>query len=233
MTGTIINVITVITGSLLGALLGDRLPERIRTIVIQGVGLVVLALGVDMALATNNFLLVLGSVVVGGILGAWWRLEDRLDRAGAWLKARADRFPFLTQGAFIQGYVSASLVFCIGPMAILGSFQDGLTGDFTLLAIKSVMDGFTSLAFAATMGMGVAFSAITVFLYQGALTLGAASLETVLTEPMITELTATGGILMLGLGLLMLEIKTIKVANFLPALLIAPLLVAILDAFGV
>ena len=233
MTGTIINVITVLIGSLLGAVLGDRLPDRIRTIVVQGVGLVVLALGVDMALTTNNFLLVLGSVVVGGILGAWWRLEDRLDQAGAWLKTRADRFPFLTKGAFIQGYVSASLVFCIGPMAILGSFQDGLTGDYTLLGIKSVMDGFTSLAFAASMGMGVAFSALSVLIYQGALTLGAAALESVLTEPMIAELTATGGILMLGLGLLMLEIKPIKVANFLPALLIAPLLVAIIAAFGI
>jgi uncharacterized membrane protein YqgA involved in biofilm formation len=232
MTGTIINVITVLIGSLLGALLGDKLPDRIRIIVVQGVGLVVLVLGVDLALTTNNFLLVLGSVVLGGVLGAWWRLEERLDAVGGWLKARAERFPFLTQGAFIQGYVSASLVFCIGPMAILGAFQDGLTGDFTLLAIKSVMDGFTSLAFAATMGMGVAFSAVTVFVYQGALTLGAASLESLLTEPMIAELTATGGILMLGLGLLMLEIKAIKVANFLPALLIAPLLVAVLSVFG-
>ena len=118
-------------------------------------------------------------------------------------------------------------------MAILGSFQDGLTGDYTLLGIKSVMDGFTSLAFAASMGMGVAFSALSVLIYQGALTLGAAALESVLTEPMIAELTATGGILMLGLGLLMLEIKPIKVANFLPALLIAPLLVAVINALGI
>jgi len=154
MTGTVINVITVIAGGTLGTLLGERLPPRIRHIVMQGVGLVTLAVGMSMAITTENFLLVLLSIVIGGVLGEWWRLEERLDGAGKWLEAKASRFPFLARGEFTKGFVTASLVFCVGPMTILGAFQDGLSGDYTLLAIKSVLDGFSSLAFAASMGMG-------------------------------------------------------------------------------
>ncbi len=227
MTGTILNVITVIIGGSLGSLLSDRLSARIREIVLQGVGLVVLAVGMDMALESDNFLIVLGSILVGGILGEWWQLQMRLDRTAEWLENRLLRFPFLTRGEFTKGFVMASLVFCVGPMTILGSIQDGLSGDYTLLAIKSVLDGFSALAFAAAMGMGVTFAALAVFVIQGSLTLGASLFETVLTEPMVTELTASGGVIMLGIGLLMLEIKKVRVANFLPALLVAPLLVAL------
>ncbi|RLC79851.1 MAG: DUF554 domain-containing protein [Chloroflexi bacterium] len=229
MTGTLINVATVILGGTLGTLLGERLPPRIRRIVVQGIGLVVLALGMDSALETNNFLLVLGSVLIGGILGEWWQLERRLDGAGQWLEAKAARIPFLTRGEFVRGFVTASLIFCAGPMTVLGSIQDGLSGDYTLLAIKSVLDGFSALAFAAAMGMGVTFAALAVLIIQGALTLGAFLFESILTTPMITELTAVGGIIMLGLGLTMLEIKRIKVANFLPALIVAPLLAALVE----
>jgi uncharacterized membrane protein YqgA involved in biofilm formation len=227
LTGTLLNISAVLLGGTLGSLLGERLPSRIRQIVVQGIALVTLAVGVDMALNTENFLLVLGSMLVGGILGEWWRLEQRLSDAGRWLETRAARFPFLTRGQFIRGFVTASLVFCVGPMTILGSIQDGLSGDYTLLAIKSVLDGFAALAFSAAMGMGVAFAAIAVFLIQGSLTLGASLFQNVLTDPMITELTATGGVIMLGLGLLLLEIKEMRVANFLPALIIAPLLTAL------
>jgi len=233
MTGTFINVLTVVLGGSLGSLLGERLPPRIREIVVQGIGLVVLAVGMDMALSSNNFLLVLGSVLVGGILGEWWQLQRRLDDAGRWLESKAERFPFLTRGEFTKGFVMASLVFCAGPMTVLGSIQDGLSGDYTLLAIKSVLDGFSSLAFAAAMGMGVTFAAITVLVVQGTLTLGASLFEGLLTEAMITELTATGGVVMLGIGLLMLEVKRIKVANFLPALVVAPLLVALWECLGI
>ncbi len=232
MTGTLINVITVIAGGTLGALLGERLPPRVRQIVMQGVGLVTLAVGMSMAIATDNFLLVLLSVVIGGILGEWWRLEERLDRAGKWLEAKTSRFPLLARGEFTKGFVTASLVFCVGPMTILGSFQDGLSGDYTLLAIKSVLDGFSALAFAASMGMGATFSAITVLVYQGALTVGASLFQDVLTEAMITEMTATGGVMILGIGLLLLEIKRVRAANFLPALAIAPLLVALWEKWG-
>ncbi|MGA9348333.1 MAG: DUF554 domain-containing protein [Anaerolineae bacterium] len=232
MTGTIINVATVVAGGTLGTLLGERLPSRIRHIVMQGVGLVTLVVGMSMALTTKNFLLVLGSILVGGILGEWWRLEERLDGAGKWLEAKAGRFPFLARGEFTKGFVTASLVYCVGPIAILGSIQDGLSGDYTLLAIKSVLDGFASLAFAASMGMGVTFAAIAVLVYQGIVTLGASLFQTILTDAMITEMTATGGVMILGLGLLLLEIKQVKVANFLPSLAIVPLLVALWEKWG-
>jgi len=232
MTGTIINVATVIAGGTLGALLGERLPSRIRDIIMQGVGLVTLAVGMSMALTTNNFLLVLGSIAVGGILGEWWRLEERLDETGKWLEAKASRVPFLARGDFTKGFVTASLVFCVGPMTILGSIQDGLSGDYTLLAVKSVLDGFSCLAFAASMGMGATLSAITVLVYQGILTLGASLFENILTDAMITEMTATGGVMILGIGLLLLEIKRVRVANFLPALAIIPLLVALWEKWA-
>jgi len=232
MTGTLINVATVLIGGTLGTLLGERLPSRIRHIVMQGVGLVTLAVGMSMALTTGNFILVLVSICLGGILGEWWRVEERLDRAGQWLEAKAARVPFLARGDFTRGFVTASLVFCVGPMTILGSIQDGLTGDYTLLAIKSVLDLFAGLAFAASMGMGVTFAALTVLLYQGALTLGAAPFQAVLSETTITEMSATGGVIILGIGFLLLEIRPIKVGNFLPALFIAPLLTALWERWG-
>ncbi|MFQ5811893.1 MAG: DUF554 domain-containing protein [Anaerolineae bacterium] len=232
MTGTVINVITVVAGGTLGTFLGERLPSRIRHIIMQGVGLVTLAVGMSMALTTNNFVLVLVSIVIGGVLGEWWRLEERLDEAGEWLEAKASRFPFLARGEFTKGFVTASLVFCVGPMTILGSFQDGLSGDYTLLAIKSVLDGFSSLAFAASMGMGATFSAITVLVYQGILTLGASLFQNILTDAMITEMAATGGVMILGIGLLLLEMKRVRVANFLPALAVIPLLVALWEKWG-
>ena len=227
MTGTLINASAVIVGGTLGTLLGERLPPRIREIVVQGIGLVTLAVGMSMVLETDSFLVVLGSVLVGGILGEWWQLERRLDDAADWLQARVARFPFLTRGEFTRGFVTASLVFCVGPMTVLGSIQDGLSGDYTLLAIKSVLDGFSSLAYAAAMGMGVTFAALAVLVLQGALTLGASLFQNILTDAMVTELTATGGVLLLGIGLLLLEIKQLRVANFLPALVVAPLLVAV------
>ncbi|MBN1179848.1 MAG: DUF554 domain-containing protein [Anaerolineae bacterium] len=232
MVGTILNTLVVALGGTAGALLGNRLPPRLRAIVMQGVGLVTLVVGMQMALKTGNVLIVLGSVLIGGMLGEWWRLEDRLEALGGWLEARAARFPVLTRGDFTRGFVTASLVFCVGPMAVLGAIQDGLSGDYTLLSIKSVLDGFSSLAFAASMGMGVAFSALTVLVYQGALSLGAGVFQSVLTDAMVTEMTATGGVIILGIGLTLLEIKRIRVTNFLPALALAPVLVALWDRFG-
>jgi uncharacterized membrane protein YqgA involved in biofilm formation len=232
MTGTLINVAAVLIGGILGSLLGERLPARIRSIVMQGVGLVTLVVGMSMAITTGNIILVLASICLGGILGEWWRVEDRLDGAGRWLETRAARVPFLARGDFTRGFVTASLVFCVGPMTILGSIQDGLTGDYTLLAIKSVLDGFAGLAFAASMGMGVTFSALTVLLYQGALTLAASPFQSILSDSMTTEMSATGGVIILGIGFLLLDIKRIRVGNFLPALFIAPLLTAAWEKWG-
>lgn len=214
----------MIAGAGLGTLLGDRLPDRIRQTVIYGIGLITLVLGMQMALTTGNILVVLISIMLGGMLGEWWKLEERLNGLGRNFERAASRYPMLTRGDFTRGFVTASLVFCIGPMTFLGSIEDGLTGNYRLLAIKSVLDGFAGLAFAASMGFGVAFAAVTVLVFQGGLTLGAGFLQDALTESMITEMTATGGVMILGIGLLLLDIKKVKVANYLPALAIAPLI---------
>ncbi|MCK5131975.1 MAG: DUF554 domain-containing protein [Candidatus Sabulitectum sp.] len=228
MTGTLVNTATVLIGGVLGTLLGSGLSARIRETVITGMSLVVIALGVKMALETSNILIVLGSITLGGIAGELLHLQRHLDSLGNLLEAKASRFPFLAGGSFSQGFVTASLVFCVGPMTILGSIQDGLSGDNSLLMVKSVLDGFTAVAFASVMGMGVTFSAIVVLIVQGSLTLSSSFFSQVLTEVMVSELTATGGVIMLGIAVHMLELKKIRLANFLPALVFAPLIVWIL-----
>ena len=232
MTGTILNVITVLVGGLAGTTLGNRLPERIRETVLHGLGLVTLVVGVQLTLQTKNILIVMGSILVGAILGEWWRLEDRLQGLGAWLEARVRGNGVQKTTTFVQGFVTASLVFCVGPMTVLGALQDGLTGDYRLLAIKSLLDGFAALAFASSLGIGVVFSVLTILVYQGALSLLAGQVQKVLSQAMIAEMTATGGVLIMGISLLLLEIKRIRLANFLPAIAIAPLVVALLERLG-
>jgi uncharacterized protein len=235
MTGTFINVAAVLVGGAFGLLFGARLPERVRQTVISGLGLFVAAIGVQMAIKMKQPLIVLGGLLIGGILGEWWRIEDGLRWLGAWLESR------FTSGSsnekssrFIRGFLTASLVYCIGPLAILGSIQDGLTGDYSLLAIKSVLDGFASLAFASSLGVGVLFSSLVILVYQGSLSLLAAQAQAVITPAMTNEMTAVGGILLVGIAISsLLEIKPIRVGNFLPALVVVPLIVAILAAFGI
>jgi hypothetical protein len=232
--GTLINAATVFVGGALGTWLGGRLPERMRETVLHGLGLVTLLVGIQLASKTQNVLIVMGSILVGGILGEWWRIDRGLERAGDWLRATlAKRAGEKQLGRFTEGFVTASLVFCVGPMTILGAIQDGLSGDYSLLAIKSLLDGFAALAFSASLGVGVLFSIITILVYQGALTLLAGLAQQVLNEVMIAEMTATGGVMILAIGLLLLDLKRIRVANLLPALLIAPVVVAALQAWGV
>jgi uncharacterized protein len=231
VTGTIINVITVVVGSLAGLFFGARLPERARQTVVAGLGLFTLVFGIQMFFKSENALIVLGSILLGGILGEVARIEDRLAGLGAWLEGLVMRKQAEGNGRsqFVKGFLTASLVFCVGPMAILGAIQDGLTGDYQLLAVKSVLDGFASLAFAATLGIGVIFSALTVLVYQGGISLAAFQVQTLMTEAMMLEMTATGGVILTGIAISsLLEIKPIRVGNFLPALLIAPLIVALL-----
>jgi uncharacterized membrane protein YqgA involved in biofilm formation len=190
-----------------------------------GVGLTSLVIGLQMSLATKNTLVVLGSLLAGGIVGELIRLHEGLNKLGDALQVE---FSTGKDGTFSKGFVTASLLFCVGPMTILGSFQDGLNGDYTLLATKSILDGFASLAFAASMGWGVVFAALTILIYQGGLTLGAGLVKPLLTEPMVVEMTATGGTLILAIGLNLLDLTTVRVANFLPALLIAPVVVRLL-----
>jgi len=233
-TGTVINALTVLAGGGLGALLGQRLPERVRETVMAGLGLVTLIVGLQLALETENVLVVLVSVLLGALLGEWWRIDVGLERLSDWLKGRlAGRASASSLAHFNEGFITASLVFCVGPMTILGSLEDGLTGDYSLLAIKAVLDGFAALAFASSLGIGVVFSVITVVVYQGGLTLLAGLAEGVFSEAMIREMSATGGVLVLAIGLLLLNIKQIRVANLLPSLGVVLALVAVLEALGV
>ncbi len=241
MVGTLLNVAAVLVGGVLGLLFGSRLPERVRQTVIAGLGLFTGALGLQMFFKTENAIIVLGSLLVGGLLGEWWKIEDGLRGLGAWLEKRfipqksGESQPDLEaadRSHFIQGFLTASLVFCVGPMTILGSIQDGLTGDYNLLAIKSVLDGFAALAFASTLGVGVIFSTLVILFYQGGITLLAAQVQSIVTSGMMNEMTAVGGIMLLGIAVSsLLEIKPIRVGNFLPALAIAPLLVWVLSLF--
>jgi uncharacterized membrane protein YqgA involved in biofilm formation len=225
MIGTIINVATVIAGSVIGVAVGNRLPERMRTTVLQGLGIITSVIGLQMALQTRNILVVLGAVLAGGILGEILRISDALDWLGDSLQS------FLSRGGnshFSEGFVSASLLFCIGPMAILGSIQDGLSGDYQLLAVKSTLDGFAAIAFSASLGWGVGCAAASVLVFQGAITLLAGVFERLLNEAMILEMTATGGIIIVGIGIKLLNLKEIRLASFLPALILAPVIVIVI-----
>jgi uncharacterized membrane protein YqgA involved in biofilm formation len=234
MVGTIINVAAIIAGTLLGLLLGGRLTEKIRETVLAGLGIVTLFIGLEMAFETANVLIVLASFLLGGIAGELMRLEERLEGLGAGLEKRFNRGEGADTGRFIAGFITASLLFIIGPMAILGAIQDGLTGDFQLLAVKSMLDGFASLAFAASLGIGVGFSALPVLVYQGAISLLAAGAQSFLTDPMIAEMTATGGLLIVALAFSsLLQVKKIRVGSLLPAVFIAPLIVWVLSLFAV
>ncbi|TAK13268.1 MAG: DUF554 domain-containing protein [Anaerolineae bacterium] len=236
MTGTILNIVTVLVGGALGLLFGARLPERVRSTVVAGLGLFTAAIGFQMFTESGNPIVVLGGLLLGGVLGEWLQIELALQNFGGWLERRfaGGTGEGGTSNRFIRGFLTASLLFCVGPMTILGSIQDGLTGDYSLLAIKSVLDGFAALAFASSLGAGVLFSVIVILVYQGGLSLLAAQAQALISVPMMAEMTAVGGVLLIGLAVSsLLEIKPIRVGNFLPALVIAPLIVAILAALGV
>ena len=231
MIGTIINIAAVLIGGAAGSLLGGRLPDRLRQTIISGLGLFTLAYGLQNFLQTKNAMVVLGSLLLGILLGEWWQIEDGLQRVGGLLEKRLPGRAGEVNGRFIRGFMTASLVFCVGPMAILGSIQDGLTGNFATLAIKAVLDGFGALAFASSLGVGVIASALVILVYQGGITLMAIQVQAAVTPAMMTEMTATGGVLLLGVAISgILEFKKIRVGNFLPALLIAPIIVAVLTA---
>ena len=242
ITGTLINVGTVVIGGALGALLGNRLPEKMRQTVLQGLGLMTLIIGVSMAIQTRNILIPLFSMLIGCIVGEALDIQRALDRLAQRIEERiATRGHAMgatrPQSTIAQGFITASLVFCIGPMTVLGSIQDGLMGDYSLLAVKSLMDGFAGMALAASLGVGVVLSAGAVLLLQGGLSLlallfGSALGGVTAQTPWVLEMTATGGVVILSISFLLLDIKRIRAANLLPAILIAPLLVALLSALG-
>jgi uncharacterized membrane protein YqgA involved in biofilm formation len=240
MTGTWINIATVLIGSTLGLLFGARFPERIRESVINVLGVFTLAVGASLfmrgtSVEGENILLPLIGLLLGAILGEWWQLEAKLGSLGAALERRfANGSGENARGSrFVRGFVSASLLFCVGPMTILGSLQDGLTGDYELLAVKSVMDGFASLALASSFGIGVSFSVLIILFYQGGLTMAAAYIESFFDPLMMAELSVVGGVLLIGLAVgTLLELRPIRTANLLPALVITPLIMVILRYFG-
>ncbi len=246
MSGTLLNTFTVALGSLLGLLLGSRVPAKMQDSIVTALGLVTVFVGISNAGRTGNIIIPLISLVVGVIVGELLDLDSALTRLGGWLQSRfapralANSQPDDSASAdqrarFINGFVTASLVFCIGPLTIVGSIQDGmgLASGFQLLAIKSVLDGFAAMAFAASLGSGVAFSVLTVLILQGGLAVMGSVAGEFMSAPMSNEMTAVGGLMLIGLGLVLLDVKRPRMANFLPALVIAPLIVAVATAFGI
>lgn len=240
-TGTVVNVVAVLLGALLGVLLGNRLPQRTREAVTDGLGLVTLliagtsaaaVLSPDLAAEVGEsapMLIVLGSLVVGGIVGSLLRLEQRLESLGARLQRRlAGGAGSADRRRFIEGFVASSLLFCTGPLTILGSLNDGLGNGADQLLLKSALDGFAAIAFAASFGWGVAASAITVVVVQGSLTLVGLGLGDLMPAAHLAAVTAVGGLLLVGVALRLLRIREVPVADLLPALVVAPLLVAAL-----
>jgi len=231
MTGTIINVAAILIGGTIGLIFGSRIPERYKNTVIAGMGLFTAAMGLQMFFKSENQLIILGALIIGAMLGEWIGIEDWLQALGETLEKRFSQDSETGTGSrFVRGFMVASLLFCIGPMAILGSIQDGLTGDYNLLAVKSTLDGFASIAFASTLGIGVMFSSVIILVYQGGISLMAGQLNAIVTDPMMAEMTATGGVILMGVAFNnLLELKKIRVGNFLPALAVAPLIVWILS----
>lgn len=228
MLGTWVNVLAILVGTVVGTLAGRGLGHDVRETVMQGIGLATLLIGLQMALTTSNILLVLASLVLGGALGAWGRLEDRLDALGRWVESKVAP---QTRGTVARAFITATLIFCVGAMAIVGPLESGLIGQHRTLYAKSMLDGVTSAMLASTMGAGVALSALPVLAYQGGVTLLAASLQHVLTGSVIREMAATGGLLIVGIGINLLGIKNIRVADLLPALLVAILLTWLVEHF--
>jgi uncharacterized membrane protein YqgA involved in biofilm formation len=231
LTGTLINIVAILLGTAVGLLLGHRLPAALQERVMMGLGLVTLVLGIDNALAwrDTNPIIVFGAVLLGGLVGEAIGIERRLGQLGDAIQARVSRGG---HSRVSEGFVTASLLFCIGPLAVVGSIQDGLTGDYQTLASKAMLDGFASIAFAAALGWGVGLAALAVLVYQGAITLAAGLFENTLGEgtEALAALVSAGGVLIIGISLKLLGVKDVKVGNFLPALVLAPVIVGIVSA---
>jgi uncharacterized membrane protein YqgA involved in biofilm formation len=219
MLGTIVNSLAILAGGLAGIIFGHALPEKMKNTVIQGIGLAVLLIGMSMALQTKNPLIVIASLVLGGVIGEWIDIEHRLQQLGQWLEEKLSKGK--QGGNFTKAFVSTSLIYCVGAMAIMGSLESGLKGVHNILYAKALLDGISAIVFASSMGIGVLASVIPVFIYQGAITISASLLQGLLSGPVVAEMSATGGLLILGIGLNILEIKEIKVGNLLPGIFLA------------
>lgn len=235
LSGTLLNVATVLAGTLLGLLLGARMPARMQESLVTGLGFFTVLISISMGVAVftdpsaqpGDDLAVLAAVLGGVAIGELLRLHDGLEALGAWFQRRlgSEERP----SRIAEGFVTASLVFCVGPLTILGSLENGLTGDIRLLAIKSLLDGVAAIAFAAALGPGVALSALTILVVQGGIAAGAFLLSDVLDASAILAITSAGGVILLGVALRLLDLKAVRVANFLPALLLAPIFIRVAD----
>lgn len=222
--GTAVNGAAIVFGGVLGVLLGNRIPERIKHLVMQGIALSVLLIGVKMALEAQNILVVVFSLILGGIIGELLGIDESLRKAGAWLESKAAQ----SGSGLARSFVFATLLYGVGAMAVTGALESGLLGQHRILYVKAILDGTTSIAFAATMGLGISLSALPVVLYQGAITLAAGTLQPFLGPEVISELSGVGGLLILAIGLHLLELKEVKVANFLPAFFVVLIWVGVL-----
>jgi len=238
--GTLINVVAILVGAALGVLVGNKMVEKTRNLMTDVLGAITLigAASAITSLWSEDFqnvvpdgfpiLIVLGSLLVGGLIGSALKIEDRLENLGVALKNRFDRNG---DSPFVEGFVTASLIFVIGPLAILGSISDGMSTGIDQLALKSTLDFFAALAFAAALGWGVALSSLPVGIYQGMWTVIGFGLGSILSDYQVSAMTATGGVLLMGIGLKLLEIKNIAIGNLLPSLAIAPLLALVISSF--
>lgn len=218
MLGTVVNSVSILIGSLLGYFLKNSFNEDIKSTVMQGLSLTVMLIGISMSIKTNNLLVVTLSIVTGAIIGEILKIEEGLNKIGGRIEKKFSK----TEGEFTKAFVTASLVYCVGAMAIMGSIESGLNGNHSILFVKSILDGVSSIVFTSSLGIGVAFSSLPVFIYQGAITLSARFIKAYLTQEIIREMTATGGLLIFGIGINMLSGKSrVKVGNLLPAIFTA------------
>ena len=222
MFGTIVNAAAIIAGSLLGLLFSKGIPDNYKEIIMGGVGLSVILIGIKSALVSDNLIIVILSVIIGALIGEFLKIETRLESLGKYLESKVASKSSDTS-SFARGFVTASLVFCVGSMAIVGALESGLTGNHQTLFAKSILDGVTSIIFASAMGLGVMFSSAAVFLYQGLITLTAVLMKNLLVPETISQMTSVGGLLILAIGLNLLKITTFRVGNLIPGIFL-PLL---------
>ena len=227
MLGTFVNTLAIVVGSLIGLVSSRFIPKKITNTLIHGAALAVMLIGLKMAWQDNNFILLLCSLVFGGVIGELIRIDDRINGLGKWLEDRSSR----SGGSISKGFVTTTLLYCVGSMAVVGSLQSGLTGNHDTLFAKSVLDGLGSIIFAASLGIGVLFSAVSVLLYQGCITMGASFLKQFLTDAVISQMSAVGGLLIVAMAFNMLDIVKIKVANLLPAIFLPLIYFMIVNLF--
>lgn len=230
MLGTIINFLAIVGGSIIGLFLKGGIPERISNTVMNGISLCILFIGISGAFKVDNMLIVIISISIGAVIGEFFNLDEKLKKLGDWLERKFKN----NKNKISEGFVSASLIYCVGAMAIVGSLESGLRGNHEILFSKSILDGISAIIFSSTLGIGVMFSAVSVLIYQGVITLCASFISPVLSEAVIANMTACGSLIIIGLGLNVLGVTKIKVANLLPSVFLpifAPIIISLLNIF--